>query len=48
MQNISSVTTQVNRIKDRKSMLLWYTGDEPDGQVGTLVTSTRFHTAHSP
>ncbi|CAG8976492.1 hypothetical protein HYALB_00005989 [Hymenoscyphus albidus] len=27
------IITQVNRIKARKSMLLWYTGDEPDGQI---------------
>ncbi|CZR55943.1 uncharacterized protein PAC_05831 [Phialocephala subalpina] len=35
-KNLSSVETQVNRIKSRKSMLLWYTGDEPDGQVDAL------------
>ena len=30
-QNLSSVEYQVNQVKNRKSMLLWYTGDEPDG-----------------
>ncbi|KAK8211026.1 hypothetical protein HDK77DRAFT_250118 [Phyllosticta capitalensis] len=35
-KNLSSVTEQVNRYKARKSMLLWYTGDEPDGQSDTL------------
>ncbi|KAH9219123.1 hypothetical protein DL95DRAFT_457591 [Leptodontidium sp. 2 PMI_412] len=34
--NLSSVETQVNRVKSRKSMLLYYTGDEPDGQVDAL------------
>lgn len=29
--NLTSVTEQVNMIKDRKSLLSWYTGDEPDG-----------------
>jgi hypothetical protein len=33
-QNLTSVEIQVNRLKARKSMLLYYTGDEPDGQVG--------------
>ncbi|GAD96679.1 conserved hypothetical protein [Paecilomyces variotii No. 5] len=30
-QNATSVEEQVNMLKSRKSMLLWYTGDEPDG-----------------
>ncbi|KAL1852956.1 hypothetical protein Plec18170_005538 [Paecilomyces lecythidis] len=30
-QNATSVGEQVNMLKSRKSMLLWYTGDEPDG-----------------
>ncbi|KAL2069317.1 hypothetical protein VTL71DRAFT_15655 [Oculimacula yallundae] len=34
--NVSSVETQVNRVKSRKSMLLYYTGDEPDGHVDDL------------
>ena len=35
-QNQSAVAEQVNRIKTRKSLLLWYTGDEPDGQSDPL------------
>ncbi|KAI9738376.1 MAG: hypothetical protein M1834_008879 [Cirrosporium novae-zelandiae] len=35
-QNLSSVAYQVDIINSRKSMLLWYTGDEPDGQVDPL------------
>lgn len=30
-QNATAVKEQVNMLKSRKSMLLWYTGDEPDG-----------------
>ncbi|KAF1992535.1 hypothetical protein K402DRAFT_321252 [Aulographum hederae CBS 113979] len=30
-QNTTLVDEQVNRLKTRKSILLWYTGDEPDG-----------------
>ena len=30
-QNSASVTDEVNRIKDSPALLLWYTGDEPDG-----------------
>ena len=35
-QNLSSVEYQVNILKNRKSMLLWYTGDEPDGAADPL------------
>jgi len=35
-QNLSSVQYQVDRLKSRKSMLLWYTGDEPDGHGDPL------------
>ncbi|KAH8114960.1 hypothetical protein DFH11DRAFT_1877283 [Phellopilus nigrolimitatus] len=34
--NLSSVTEQVNMIKSRKNLLLWYTGDEPDGTSDPL------------
>ncbi|RJE22695.1 hypothetical protein PHISCL_04956 [Aspergillus sclerotialis] len=34
--NLSSVEEQVNIIKSRKSMLLWYTADEPDGHGDPL------------
>ncbi|KAI9672268.1 MAG: hypothetical protein M1831_002082 [Alyxoria varia] len=39
-QNDSFVEWQVNQIKHRKSLLLWYTGDEPDG-VGDPLTAPR-------
>lgn len=29
--NFTAVTEEVNRIKSRPNLLLWYTGDEPDG-----------------
>lgn len=35
-QNLSSVQYQVDILKNRKSMLLWYTGDEPDGNGDPL------------
>ncbi|CAI7603888.1 unnamed protein product [Penicillium pancosmium] len=35
-QSLVSVTTQVTLIKPRKSLLLWYTGDEPDGHGDPL------------
>ncbi|KAF7315067.1 hypothetical protein MIND_00020900 [Mycena indigotica] len=34
--NDTSVTEQVNRIKTRKNLLLWYTADEPDGTSDPL------------
>jgi hypothetical protein len=39
--NTASVTDQVNRIKSRPNLLLWYTADEPDGTSDPLnATST--------
>lgn len=35
-QNSSGVEWQVNRLKARPNMLLWYTADEPDGQVDAI------------
>ncbi|KAF5376671.1 hypothetical protein D9615_007900 [Tricholomella constricta] len=35
-QNQTSVTEQVNRIKSRPNLLLWYTADEPDGTTDPL------------
>ncbi|KAH0580021.1 hypothetical protein H2248_002836 [Termitomyces sp. 'cryptogamus'] len=35
-QNNTSVTEQVNRIKSRPNLLLWYTADEPDGTSDPL------------
>ncbi|KAG6889321.1 hypothetical protein C0992_005647 [Termitomyces sp. T32_za158] len=35
-QNSTSVTEQVNRIKSRPNLLLWYTADEPDGTSDSL------------
>lgn len=34
--NLTSVQEQVDIINARKSMLLWYTGDEPDGHMDAL------------
>ncbi|PFH50385.1 hypothetical protein AMATHDRAFT_40917 [Amanita thiersii Skay4041] len=34
--NSASVTTQVNNIKPRPNLLLWYTADEPDGTSDPL------------
>ncbi|KAF2666168.1 hypothetical protein BT63DRAFT_416572 [Microthyrium microscopicum] len=34
--NLSSLTEQVNRLKSRKSILSWYTADEPDGNSEPL------------
>ena len=39
-KNLSSVEEQVNLLKNHKSMLLWYTGDEPDGW-GDPLNSTK-------
>lgn len=39
-QNLTSVKEQVDMLKTRRSMLLWYTGDEPDGQ-GDPLNATR-------
>lgn len=38
--NATAVTEQVNMIKTRKNLLLWYTGDEPDG-TGDPLNATR-------
>ncbi|KAJ5140006.1 hypothetical protein N7448_003414 [Penicillium atrosanguineum] len=35
-QNLTSVQYQVDLLKTHKSLLLWYTGDEPDGQGDPL------------
>ena len=41
--NATSVTEQVNMIKTRPNLLLWYTGDEPDGTSDPLnATSTTY------
>ncbi|KDR78230.1 hypothetical protein GALMADRAFT_245305 [Galerina marginata CBS 339.88] len=34
--NSTAVTAEVNRIKSRPNLLLWYTGDEPDGTSDPL------------
>jgi hypothetical protein len=38
--NSTSVTEQVNSIKSRPNLLLWYTGDEPDGTSDPLDATT--------
>lgn len=38
--NSSSVIEQVNAIKTRPNLLLWYTGDEPDGTSDPLNATT--------
>ncbi|KZT21323.1 hypothetical protein NEOLEDRAFT_763316 [Neolentinus lepideus HHB14362 ss-1] len=35
-QNATAVTEQVNMFKNRSNLLLWYTGDEPDGSGDPL------------
>jgi hypothetical protein len=35
-KNLSLVESQIKALKSRKSILLWYTGDEPDGQADPL------------
>ncbi len=41
--NSTAVTEEVNRIKSRPNLLLWYTADEPDGTSdplnATMITS---------
>jgi hypothetical protein len=39
-QNTTSVTEQVNHIKSRPNLLLWYTADEPDGTSDPLNATT--------
>ncbi|KAI0077012.1 hypothetical protein K474DRAFT_1175661 [Panus rudis PR-1116 ss-1] len=38
--NASNVTEEVNRIKNRPNLLLWYTADEPDGWEDPLNGTT--------
>lgn len=38
--NTSAVTTQVNRIKSRPNLLVWYTADEPDGSSDPLTATS--------
>ncbi|KAF8637158.1 hypothetical protein AX17_003062 [Amanita inopinata Kibby_2008] len=38
-RNSTSVTTQVNHIKSRPNLLLWYTADEPDGTSDPLTAT---------
>ena len=38
--NTTSVTEQVNMFKNRTTLLMWYTGDEPDG-AGDALNSTK-------
>jgi hypothetical protein len=38
--NATSVTEQVNRIKSRPKLLLWYTADKPDGTSDPLNATT--------
>lgn len=35
-KNLTLVESQIKALKARKSILLWYTGDEPDGQADPL------------
>ena len=39
-QNATAVTEEVNRIKNSPALLLWYTGDEPDGTSDPLNATT--------
>jgi len=39
--NSTSVTEQVNALKNRPNLLLWYTGDEPDGTSDPLDATTK-------
>ncbi|KAI0742968.1 hypothetical protein C8Q80DRAFT_1221302 [Daedaleopsis nitida] len=38
--NATAVTEEVNRIKNSPALLLWYTGDEPDGTSDPLNATT--------
>lgn len=38
--NNTAVTEEVNRIKNSPALLLWYTGDEPDGTSDPLNATT--------
>ncbi|KAI1787409.1 hypothetical protein LXA43DRAFT_712840 [Ganoderma leucocontextum] len=47
-QNTSAVTDEVNRIKNSPALLLWYTGDEPDGTSDPFnATSTAYDLINS-
>ncbi|TFK48190.1 hypothetical protein OE88DRAFT_1737887 [Heliocybe sulcata] len=47
-QNFSAVTEQVNMFKNRTNLLLWYTGDEPDGSGDPLnATSIAYDLIYS-
>ncbi|KAF4611870.1 hypothetical protein D9613_003961 [Agrocybe pediades] len=39
--NATAVTQEVNRIKSRPNLLLWYTGDEPDGTSDPLDATAK-------
>ena len=39
-QNTTAVTDEVNNIKNSPALLLWYTGDEPDGTSDPLNATT--------
>ncbi|KAH9851271.1 hypothetical protein C2E23DRAFT_831811 [Lenzites betulinus] len=46
--NSTAVTEEVNRIKNSPALLLWYTGDEPDGTSDPLnATSTTYDLIYS-
>ncbi|TBU60013.1 hypothetical protein BD310DRAFT_947601 [Dichomitus squalens] len=46
--NNTAVTEEVNRIKNSPALLLWYTGDEPDGTSDPLnATSTAYDLIYS-
>lgn len=38
--NLTAVQAEVNRIKNRPNLLLWYTADEPDGWQDPLNATT--------
>ena len=38
--NTTAVTEEVNRVKNSPALLLWYTGDEPDGTSDPLNATT--------
>jgi len=43
-KNATALTSQVEALKSRKSLLLWYTADEPDGQGDPLDAPSQAHT----
>ena len=47
-KNNTAVTEEVNRVKNSPALLLWYTGDEPDGWSDPLnATSTAYDLIYS-